>query len=85
MGLTGIVVEATLRLLPIETSRCLVDTERIETSMRSSNGWRRRDTLHRYSVVWIDLVATGIHLGRSVLTQGDHATSTSCWPPSHRR
>ena len=34
MGLTGVILEATFRCLPIETSRLLVDTDRAPTSTR---------------------------------------------------
>jgi decaprenylphospho-beta-D-ribofuranose 2-oxidase len=71
MGLTGTVVEATIRLHPIETSLLRVDTDRVpdlDTLLtRLSEGGRR----HRYSVAWIDFLARGRSLGRSVLTQGD--------------
>ncbi|MCA1710291.1 MAG: FAD-binding oxidoreductase [Actinobacteria bacterium] len=73
MGLTGIVVEATLRMIPIQTSYLRVDTERAadldDLMARMLSG----DDAYRYSVAWIDCVTTGRSLGRSVLTRGDHA------------
>jgi len=73
MGLTGVILRATFAMLPIETSRCRVDTERaadLDTLMHlMSTG----DHTFRYSVAWIDLLARGASLGRSVLTRGDHA------------
>ena len=74
MGLTGIVVDATLRLLPVETSRMSVDTTRIGDLDTLMAAMADSDHRYRYSVAWIDLVAKGAHLGRSILTNGDHAT-----------
>ena len=74
MGLTGVVLDATIGLLPVETSRMAVDTHRLpdlDTLMATmADG---DDDSHRYSVAWIDLSAKGRQLGRSVLTRGDHA------------
>lgn len=74
MGLTGIVVDATIRLLPIETSRCLVDTERAANLDALLDRMESGDHRYRYSVAWVDLVATGRNMGRAVLTRGEHAT-----------
>jgi decaprenylphospho-beta-D-ribofuranose 2-oxidase len=74
MGLTGVVTEATLALLPIETDRVAVDTDRcgdldeVMAKMTAAD-----DAAHRYSVAWIDCMAKGANLGRAVLTRGDHA------------
>jgi decaprenylphospho-beta-D-ribofuranose 2-oxidase len=73
MGLTGTIVEATIRLHPVETSLLRVDTDRVPDldtllSLLSEGGRH-----HRYSVAWVDFLARGRSLGRSVLTQGDFA------------
>ena len=72
MGLTGIVIDATVRLLRIETSRMSVDTSRI-TDLDALFAAMADDDNYRYSVAWIDVMAKGRSLGRSVLSRGDHA------------
>jgi decaprenylphospho-beta-D-ribofuranose 2-oxidase len=73
MGLTGLIAEMELRLTPIETAwmdvrhtRCrnLEDTVRLLS-----------DPTHdaRYTVAWLDCLATGDRLGRGILMAGEHA------------
>ncbi len=73
MGMTGIVVEATLQMLPVQTAVMVVDTERARNLDDCIDRMVRRDVEYRYSVAWIDCLARGAKLGRAVLTWADHA------------
>lgn len=84
MGLTGVVTRVTLRLMPVETSLVRVDTERAADLDDCMARMSARDDDYRYSVAWIDCLARGAAMGRSVLTRGDHATLAEL-PPRRRR
>ncbi len=74
MGLTGLITSVSFSLIPIESRHCVVDTQRVPHLDALIEKMEASDHLYRYSVAWIDLVATGKHLGRSVLSMGNHAS-----------
>lgn len=74
MGLTGVVLEASFECPRIETSRVVVDTERTPDLDTLMERMEARDAEYEFSVAWIDLLASGRALGRSVLTRGRFAT-----------
>lgn len=80
MGLTGVIVDATFRLLPIATSRISVDTARTPDLDGLLSAMEDGDRSFRYSVAWVDPMARGRHLGRGVLTMADHATIDQLTP-----
>jgi decaprenylphospho-beta-D-ribofuranose 2-oxidase len=75
MGLTGVIVSATFNVIPIESAYISVDTERAKDLDDLMSRMVDRDDEYKYSVAWIDSVATS---GRGVITRGDHATAAQC-------
>ncbi|MGW2860429.1 FAD-binding protein [Streptomyces sp. NPDC001205] len=84
MGLTGVILRATVQLLPVQTSLMAVDTERAADLDDLMDRLASGDHRYRYSVAWIDLLARGAGTGRSVLTRGEHAP-LDMLPPRARR
>ncbi|MDG2039823.1 MAG: FAD-binding oxidoreductase [Ilumatobacter sp.] len=74
MGLTGIILDASFSLLPIETRHCVVTNERVPDFHTLIEKMAASDHLYRYSVAWIDLCATGRNLGRALLSSANHAS-----------
>ena len=74
MGLTGVITRAVLRTIPVETSSMSVTTTRLPDLDAAMAAMRSTDAGFTYSVAWIDTLARGRSLGRSVLSQGEHAT-----------
>ncbi|MDX2918533.1 FAD-binding oxidoreductase [Streptomyces sp. NE06-03C] len=74
LGLTGVVLGATLRLRRVTTGLMAVSTERAgdldDLLARLTAGGDRLP----YASAWVDLMARGRATGRGVLTRGEHAT-----------
>lgn len=73
MGLTGVILDATIRMSRIETSRLVVDTERTADLDECMALMTEGDDSYGCSAAWIDCLAKGTSLGRSVLYRGDFA------------
>ena len=72
MGLTGIIISATIQLIPIQSS--FINQKTIKAGCIESACELFEDNNDAtYSVAWIDCLAKGKNLGRSVLMLGEHA------------
>ncbi len=84
MGLTGVITSAVLRTIPVESSWMTVTTTRLPDLDSVMEEMRTGDRDATYSVAWIDTLARGRSLGRSVLTRGEHARRDELDGPAAR-
>ena len=73
MGLTGLILRATVQLKRVATSRIRVDTVRTADVDETMAVLAEHDRRYGYTVAWSDSMARGGSLGRSVITSGDFA------------
>lgn len=75
IGLTGVILRATIRCKHTETAYFVADYDRTanldETFELFKNG---SDDTYEYSMAWCDTISTGAALGRSVFSRGSLAT-----------
>lgn len=72
MGLTGVILSATIQLKPIQSSRIIQRTLKAN-SLEEVCDFFDQNNASTYSVAWIDCLAKGARLGRSLLMLGEHA------------
>ncbi len=72
MGLTGVIVSAAFRLIPIETVFIRQETHRARNLTEAMDRFEQSQSW-TYSVAWIDCLAQGDNLGRSLVYLGEHA------------
>ncbi len=75
MGLTGVIVSATLRLRRISSPWIVGERIRTHDLDHTFRAMEDVDGRHRYTVAWLDLTSAGSRLGRAVIDAGDHAPS----------
>ncbi len=70
MGLTGVVLEATLSVEPLRSPWWSVDTDRTR-SLTDTLALMASEQGHRFSVAWLDLLASGPRFGQAVVTRSN--------------
>ncbi|NDV86887.1 FAD-binding protein [Aurantimonas aggregata] len=73
MGLTGLIRQATIRLLKVPSLSIDETTTRFDSLDEYFELAEAADLRHEYAVAWIDSLVTGASLGRGHLITGDHA------------
>ena len=84
MGLTGVIVQATLRAEPLASPWVAADVDRTDglaQTLELMGGSER----HRYSVAWLDLLADGPRMGRAIVSRADPLAAEMAPPPRRLR
>jgi decaprenylphospho-beta-D-ribofuranose 2-oxidase len=84
MGLTGVVVEASIRAQPLPSPWVSADTDRTD-GLQQTLSMLGGEEQHRYSVAWLDLLADGTKMGRAVISRADQMPADGRAPQIPRR
>ena len=72
MGLTGIILSATIKLLPIKSNK-IIQKEVKSSSLEETCLVFDENNTSSYSVGWIDCSTKGSSQGKSIISFGEHA------------
>lgn len=83
MGLTGVILDARLRMRPVRSS--FVEQKTFKAgNLAEAIALFEAHRQATYSVAWIDCLAHGDALGRSLVMVGEHAADGRLWLPDSR-
>ncbi|MGM0743434.1 MAG: FAD-binding protein [Pseudomonadota bacterium] len=82
MGLTGVILRAAIRLRPVESGWIAQTTVPAQSLAEAMDAFEAADDAS-YSVAWIDCLASGAALGRSLVMTGEHVQADDL-PPQRR-
>ncbi len=80
LGLTGIILSAKLRLMPLESASLRV-SQRQTRDLEETLAVLQEDAGFKYSVAWIDCLSSGAERGRSVVMRGNHVPAGEAQGP----
>ncbi len=73
MGLTGLILSASLRLMPVRSPDVMQEARPFANLRDYFSLAEQADAENEYAVAWIDQLASGSGAGRGVLLTGNHA------------
>ncbi|WP_054308430.1 FAD-binding oxidoreductase [Mesorhizobium sp. 1M-11] len=85
MGLTGLILSATIRLMRVPSLDVLETVTRFGNLAEYFDLAEAADQANEYAVAWIDQLASGRRLGRGLLFTGNHADHGSHGAPKPGR
>lgn len=77
LGLTGVIVDATLQLIPVQNAFIQEESIQCATLDDMVSLFAESESHYQYTVAWIDCLAQGAQLGRGIFTRGNHCTNTT--------
>ena len=70
MGLTGVIIEASFSIIPIKTSKIMVDIYKYKDLDNLMDAMVNSENNYQYSVAWVDSLSKS---NKGILTGGNHA------------